>query len=263
MVSVLPHEFDGEAYKKSSIHQKEWGNKIISEFHFRGNERILDLGCGDGTLTANLAALVPDGFVLGIDSSHSMIETAKKLCQNNLTFKFQDINNLDYNEEFDVVYSNATLQWIKDHNRLLGNTFRCLKRNGIVRFNFAADGNCSHFITVSREAMQLPRYAMFFKSFEWPWYMPTLSEYEALAKMSKFSEIKAWSEVADRYFPNKETMIKWVKQPSLVPFLECIPPEHKKSFRDYVIEKMVTETLQADGTCFETFRRINLYGRKQ
>ncbi len=259
----LPHEFDGEAYKKSSTHQKEWGNRIISEFQFHGNERVLDLGCGDGVLTAHLAELVPDGFVLGIDSSHGMIEVAEKLSRSNLTFKCQDINTLGYNEEFDLVYSNATLHWVKDHRRLLENTYRGLRKNGVVRFNFAAEGNCSHFFKVIKEAMEQPAYAKFFKAFEWPWYMPALAEYEDLVKLSKFDEVKVWGEVADRYFPDKETMIKWVDQPSIVPFLECVPPECKKAFRDYVVEKMVRETLQADRTCFETFRRINLSCRKQ
>ena len=259
----MPHEFNGEAYKKSSTHQKEWGNKIISEFHFSGHEHILDLGCGDGVLTAQLAELVPDGFVLGIDSSRGMIEVARKLRKNNLAFKLQDINSLDQKEEFDLVFSNATLHWIKDHNRLLKNTFKCLRKDGMVRFNFAAEGNCAHFFKVIKLAMRLPEYSRYFKSFEWPWYMPSLDEYENLVRRSQFSEIRVWGEIADRYFPDKETMIKWIDQPSIVPFLERIPAGEKESFRDYTVEKMIEETLQADERCFETFRRINLSARKR
>lgn len=59
-------EFDGEKYKKASKHQKEWGNSLISELSLNGNEQILDLGCGDGSLTEQLAQLVPNGSVLGI-----------------------------------------------------------------------------------------------------------------------------------------------------------------------------------------------------
>jgi len=57
----MPYEFNGEVYKKASTHQKEWGNKIISELNLIGNEHVLDLGCGDGTLTSDIAVLVPDG----------------------------------------------------------------------------------------------------------------------------------------------------------------------------------------------------------
>jgi trans-aconitate 2-methyltransferase len=75
----MGHEFNGEAYKISSTHQKEWGTRIISEIHFNGREHILDLGCGDGVLTAQLAELVPQGSVLGIDSSKGMIEVASRV----------------------------------------------------------------------------------------------------------------------------------------------------------------------------------------
>lgn len=63
------YEFDGAKYKKASLHQKEWGNDLISKITLQGNETILDLGCGDGHLTEQLALLVPSGKVLGIDAS--------------------------------------------------------------------------------------------------------------------------------------------------------------------------------------------------
>ena len=72
-------EFDGQKYKKASAHQKEWGTRIISELCLTGEETILDLGCGDGVLTKQLADMVPRGKVLGIDASVGMIETAKEL----------------------------------------------------------------------------------------------------------------------------------------------------------------------------------------
>lgn len=132
----------------------------------------------------------------------------------------------------------------------------------MVRFNFAAEGNCSHFLKVIEIAMKLPEYSRYFQLFEWPWYMPVVDEYENLVRQFHFREIKVWGEIADRYFPDKETMTKWVDQPSIVPFLGCIPEMEKQGFRGYVVEKMLEETLQVDGRCFETFRRINLLARK-
>ena len=110
-------EFDGKKYKKASTHQKEWGNTLISELKLKGNERILDLGCGDGVLTEQLSLAVPKGKVLGIDASMGMIETAKGIIKDNIEFQRADINEIDYKNEFDIIFSNAALHWIKEIGR--------------------------------------------------------------------------------------------------------------------------------------------------
>ena len=74
---MMAYEFDGKKYEKASSHQKEWGKRIIEDLALQGAERILDLGCGDGTLAIQLSRLVPNGEVVGIDASHGMIEAAK------------------------------------------------------------------------------------------------------------------------------------------------------------------------------------------
>jgi trans-aconitate methyltransferase len=255
-------EFDGQKYKNASTHQKEWGARIISELNLEGKESILDLGCGDGVLTKMLSEIVPRGKVLGIDSSKGMLETARELEGSNLSFLYMDINKLNLFEEFDLIFSNATLQWVKDHDNLLRNCRKALKANGIVRFNFAGDGNCSNFFEVIKEVIIATEYKGFFTSFEWPWYMPTLSQYDKLASQHKFSDWKVWGENADRYFKNKDEMIRWIEQPSLVPFLKYLHDDEKAKFRDEVVDKMVKKTIQPDGTCFETFRRINFFARK-
>ena len=255
----MSFEFDGEKYKKASSHQKEWANKILGELHFNGNEIILDLGCGDGITTNQLAEMVPDGKVVGIDASRGMIKTAlKDKKQSNVYFEQKDINEIRYIEEFDFIFSNATLHWVKDHTKLLKKIFSGLRGNGSLMFNFAADGNCSYFFKVIRQAMNKKEYREYFKGYSWPWFMPTIEEYQKLAKEAEFSEIEIWGENADRYFEDTETMIKWIDQPSIVPFLKHIPQPEKENFRNYVVEQMIKETKQEDGTCFETFRRVNM-----
>ena len=173
-----------------------------------------------------------------------------------------DINDLDFVERFDVVVSNATLHWVKDHRRLLTNVHRALRPGGRLRFNFAGDGNCSHFFGVVREAMALERFAPHFAVFEWPWYMPSVEDYEALVAASGLRDARVWGENADRVFPDEEAMIRWLDQPSLVPFLAHVPDGEKTAFRTFVVERMIEETRQPDGRCFETFRRINVSATK-
>jgi trans-aconitate methyltransferase len=257
----MAHEFDGKKYAAASAHQKEWGTKLIRELSISGSERILDLGCGDGALTSQLAALT-EGAVIGIDASQGMIETAKLHQGKNVSFEVYDISILDFEDEFDIIFSNAALHWIKNHNALLKNVFRALKSGGILKFNFAGDGNCANFFGVVKEVIKLPQFVRYFSDFEWPWYMPTVEEYELLVRGIPFTESRVWGENADRFFADAETMIKWIDQPSLVPFMKLVSDEHKEDFRQFVIARMVQKTRHADGSCFETFRRINVVARK-
>lgn len=255
-------EFDGEKYKTASIPQKEWGNKLISELRLKGNENILDLGCGDGVLTEQLSFAVPNGKVLGIDASTGMIKTAEKIIKNNIKFQQADINKIDYKNKFDVIFSNAALHWIKDHNQLLANTYNALKMHGIILWDFGSDGNCANFIDIIHNKIMDTKYTEYFKDFEWPWFMPSKSQYEKLMSHTGFSNYTIMEVNRDRYFPNAEEIIKWIDQPCIVPFIKYIPDKIKESFRNEVITEMLKRTQQTNGTYFETFRRLKIYAEK-
>ena len=256
-------EFDGRKYRRASAHQREWGRGLIEKLGLAGHESILDLGCGDGTLTKELAACVPHGRVLGIDASQGMIAAACQLESANCTFRLQDINALDAAQEYDVIFSNATLHWIKDHEALLHNAHRALKPGGFIRFNFAGEGNCAHLFRVVRRIMTEPAFAPGFAQFEWPWFMPSVNEYETLVTRSAFRDAKVWEQNADRHFDNTDALVAWIDQPSIVPFLQHLQEAAlKTAFRDAVVDTMIRETRQPDGTCFETFRRVNVYAER-
>jgi len=110
--------------------------------------------------------------------------------------------------------------------------------------------------------MSRDEFSRHFSGFQWPWYMPPVGEYETLVAQSGFREVRVWGENADRFFPDTEAMVKWVDQPSLVPFLACVAEEDKAPFREFVVGKMIEETKLPDGRCLETFRRVNVFARK-
>jgi trans-aconitate 2-methyltransferase len=145
---------------------------------------------------------------------------------------------------------------------LLSNVFKALKDKGTARFQFAGDGNCSNLIRILKETISAREYSTFFRKFDWPWYMPAVDDYRTLLDEVAFSEKKVWSENADKHFESTEVMIKWIDQPSLVPFLGYVVENDRRLFRDTVVKRMIKETLQNDGTSYETFRRINVLARK-
>lgn len=255
-------EFDGKKYAEVSRHQTEWGESLLAGIQLKGNEAVLDLGCGDGRLTEQLASLVFNGKVTGIDASSGMIECARRRRRNNLQFIQMNINDLDFHNEFDIIFSNAALHWIKDHRKLLKNIINALKDNGRIFWNFAAKGNCANFFEVIRAIIKKPEYSPFFTDFQWPWYMPSVDEYKDLLNNSVFSEIIVDEENRDRYFTTVDEMTGWLDQPTIVPFLQRIPETIKPTFRQEIITAMLHKTIQPDGRCFETFRRLLVIAKK-
>jgi trans-aconitate 2-methyltransferase len=255
-------EFDALRYQRASTHQQEWGQRLIAELKLLGHERILDVGSGDGSLTHKLAAAVPRGSVVGLDASAQMVEAARVLEGPNLRFVRMGILDADFREEFDVAFSSATLHWVQDHGRLLGVLYRAVRPEGVVRLSFAGEGNCSRLIAVLKELMEETAYEPAFRGFVWPWYMPDVESYERLVREVPFSSARVWGEVADRHFSSVESMVGWIDQPSLVPFRQHLDAATGERFRRDVIARMTGRTREADGRCFETFRRINVLARK-
>lgn len=255
----MAFDFDGDKYRQASGHQKEWGNAIIAELNLRGDEAILDLGCGDGVLTRRLAGLAPDGEVLGIDASPGMIATAEQKKERNLSFALMDIAGIGFAEQFDVILSNAALHWVKNHPNLLDRCKKALKKGGILKWSFGGFGNCSNLNEVLMASMKMPEYENLFKGFEWPWYMPAEEEYAGLLENAGYGEYEVTLENADRHFADSGELVRWIDQPCIVPFLEYIKDEtEKKKFRDTVVTRMIEKTRCSDGTYFETFRRIRV-----
>ena len=113
------YKWDALDYQKSSEAQLKLGRELIAKLGLKGGEHVLDIGCGDGKVTAEIASRLPQGSVTGIDNSRVMIELA---CHTfapdefpNLRFIRMDARELDFQSAFDIVFSNAVLHWISDH----------------------------------------------------------------------------------------------------------------------------------------------------
>ncbi|WP_406658081.1 methyltransferase domain-containing protein [Methanolobus sp. ZRKC2] len=259
----MSNGFDGQKYEKSSSHQKEWGERLIKEIDLKGTEHILDLGCGNGLITKALAERVPEGSVVGVDSSSSMLERARFHQLDNMEFRLLDISDIIFDREFDIVFSNAAMHWVRDHGNVLRKIYASLKSGGIMRMQFAGEGNCPTLSKVLEESMSSAAFEQLFQDFEWPWYMPDANSYEDMLSSAGFMKYRVWMEDADRNFQDDQSFVGWIEQPSLVPFMNALPEESYALFRDTVIEKTKAAALQADGTYFEAFRRINVFAVKE
>ncbi|WP_225587700.1 class I SAM-dependent methyltransferase [Methylomonas fluvii] len=115
---------NAQDYAQNSQAQQQWAKELIAGMRLTGRETVLDLGCGDGKVTAEIAAIVDQGTVVGIDNSEAMIALAQRRYPQtqhpNLAFQVMDAGNLSFAEQFDVVFSNAVLHWVKQHQPVGG-----------------------------------------------------------------------------------------------------------------------------------------------
>jgi SAM-dependent methyltransferase len=170
--------WDPEGYARNARFVAELGLAVVDLLAPRRGERILDLGCGDGYLTAKLAALGVD--VLGVDASAPQVEAARRL---GVKAQVVDALDLDYDAEFDAVFSNATLHWVKETDRAIANVFRALKPGGRFVGEFGGAGGLARIRAALAEA--LTRRGLDFAALD-PWYFPTAQEYRGRLERNGF-----------------------------------------------------------------------------
>lgn len=257
----MAHEFDGAGYAAASAPQKAWGRDLVAGLTLHGDENVLDLGCGDGVLSALIAARLPRGRVMGLDASRGMLDQARLLAGPNLEFRREDITRIEFQGEFDLVFSNSTLHWVGAHGPLLGRIHRALVPGGLLTANFAAQGNIAHATGALEKTMARPEFRPLFSGFTWPWYMPRPEEYQAVLAASPFAQ--AWLETENRdALLGQESYVGLLDQPCLVPFLAALPLEKKAQFRSLVLEEALGRARAKNGY-METFRRLVVTARKK
>ena len=111
---MKPYRWNAKDYNQNSANQEKWAKELIARLKLKGSERILDIGSGDGKVTADIARLVPKGRVTGVDISPEMIRFSKQTFGKipNLNFRQADASALPFNKEFDVVVSFTCLHWV-------------------------------------------------------------------------------------------------------------------------------------------------------
>ncbi|MDQ1261973.1 MAG: Fibrillarin-like rRNA/tRNA 2-O-methyltransferase, partial [Euryarchaeota archaeon] len=173
------HKWNPADYQKSSSAQYNWAMALVAGLRLNGDEQILDIGCGDGRITAHLAGLVPGGSVLGIDLSPDMIGFAagKYAGQTNLSFQVGDASDLKFAEQFDLVVSFACLHWVKDHLSVLKSVQQSLAPGGRFLMQCGGRGNAARLLELTGELINSPPWKKYFSGFSFPYHFYGPQEY--------------------------------------------------------------------------------------
>ena len=234
--------WNSEDYAKQSGAQFKWAQELISKLNLTGNESVLDIGCGDGKVTALLSGQLPGGSVTGIDSSEEMIALAKKnhppAYFSNLSFAQMDAVKLEFENIFDAAFSNAALHWVKDQIPLLNGVHKNLKNAGRILFQLGGKGNALDFFNVVNEIITDKRWDMYFKKFSFPWNFASPDEYRRWLDQTGFSVTRAELIEKDMSQQGKEGLAGWVRT-TWMPYTNRVPANNQDQFIDEIVSTYI------------------------
>lgn len=237
------YHWNAEDYARNSAGQAEWAQGLMSKLDLAGGEKLLDIGCGDGKITVQLAEKLSRGKVVGVDSSYEMVGLAKGMykCRENqnLRFLMADFRSLPFYEHFDIVFSNAPLHWVRDHKTVLWSIYRALAPGGRILLQMGGKGNAAGILRVLNRLMEQTKWREYFNEFKFPYGFYAPQEYEAWLQEAGFDLKRI--ETIDKLmrFANADKLTGLLRT-SWLPYTERIPG----SLRDEFIQSTTQAYLQ-------------------
>lgn len=256
------YKWNAKDYENHSESQQIWARELISKLSLKGTEKILDIGCGDGKVTAEIARLVKNGHVVGIDNSSQMIKLAKKRYPNsscpNLIFEEMDASNLLFTESFDVIFSNAALHWIKNHKPLLQGIFNSLKTQGKIFLQMGGKGNAKDILAVLENIISSPEWAPYFSGFGFPYGFYGVEEYRSMVLETGFKIVRIELIPKDMIHTKKSDMEGWIRT-TWLPYTERIPRDKRDMFINQIASQYIaTKSSDTDGKIHVSMVRLEV-----
>jgi len=233
-----------------------FGQDLITALAPREAEHILDVGCGTGDLANKIHEL--GAQVIGIDASENMIQQAQhKYSQ--IQFAVRDATALDYHEEFDAVFSNAALHWIKPQRQALHSIYQSLKQGGRFIAEFGGKGNIK--MITDEVINQYAAYGLEYDMAQFPWYFPSTGEYAALMEEVGFTV--AYIQYFYRPTPleGKDGIRNWLHMFGSGLFIGV--PEDVREQMIMAVQENLGKSLFHDGKWIADYKRIRVIGIKE
>jgi trans-aconitate 2-methyltransferase len=194
-------DWDAERYHRLSEPQVAWGRRVLERLAPRAGERVLDLGCGTGRLTADIAARTGT-LVVGADRSPAMVEQARVRRAPHTAFVLADGVALPFAGMFDAVFSAATFHWIEDHERLFRAVRQALRPGGRLVAQCGGGPNLSRLLARAHALMDSVRFNPWFGEWRDPWNFAGVDETRARMEAAGFTAVDVSLEPAPTTFPD-------------------------------------------------------------
>jgi trans-aconitate 2-methyltransferase len=236
-------EWNASDYNRQSTLQQVMAEEQLALLTLNGDERILDVGCGDGKITAEVATRVPRGSILGTDPSKDMIAFAASHFAGpqyaNLRFEVADVRRMPYRNEFDLIISFNALHWVPEQGQALDCLRAALKPQGRAMLRFVSEGPRISLEDVIEQTRQQPQWTKYFPGYLKPYLHLTPKDYQTLAQQHGFQVTrlhvndKAWDFKTREGFVNfaEATFVEWTR---------LIPDAEKLAFITDVLNRYQT-----------------------
>jgi len=232
-------DWDAGSYREVSQLQRQLATRALDRVELGGDHDVLDVGCGDGRITALIARRVPAGTVLGIDSSAAMIEAARGAeatrALPNLRFQRCDVRALPYRDRFDWVVSFNVLHWVPDQAVALDRICAALHPSGTALLQFVCAGERPSLEDIAAYVCGLPRWRGFFAGFRQPFHHVDPGGYPHLAAASSLRVLETCVEDVTWDFGSRAAFARWC-QVGFVSWTSRLPDGLATVFLDEVLD---------------------------
>jgi trans-aconitate 2-methyltransferase len=229
-------DWDAAAYHRLSKPQREWAREVLERLPLRGDEAVLDAGCGSGGVTVMLLERLPRGRVIGVDGSPSMIEEARRSLaewSDQVELHVADLTALELPQAVDAVFSNATFHWIPDHEQLFARLRAAMKDGAPLVAQCGGEGNVAEFAEAIERASALPDFAPAFEGWPAPYNFAGPAETEERLRLAGFDRIRCWLE---EKVVQPEPAREFAAAAGLAAHLERLPEAQRGPFTDAVLD---------------------------
>lgn len=254
-----PREWNSSQYHLLSDPQFQWGLKVLNRLELRGDETVLDAGCGTGRVTAELVKRLPRGRVIASDFSENMIRSAREnLAQqfgDRISFLQADMADLPLKSEVDCIFSTAAFHWVQDHDALFRSLFRALRPGGRIVAQCGGGPNLEKSYGRAREIiLQRPDFAAYFEGFREPVHFAFPEETIERLHRAGFQDAEAWLESTPTTIEDAQTFREFLRTVVLRAHVAKLPLDGV----EYLLDRM-TELGEKDDPAFTLdYWRLNI-----
>jgi trans-aconitate methyltransferase len=259
-------DWDAARYDRVSKPQLEWGRNVTARLAPAAGERILDLGCGTGRLTVEIATAVSGGQVVGLDPSAAMLSVARQAAPAwtstvnpvSLTYVRGNGSALPFAGAFDAIFSNATLHWIADHDSVFRSVYTALRPGGRFVAQCGGGPNLARLYSRAASLMRDPAFAGFFGGWRDPWHFVLPDVTRPALLRAGFEVIDASLEEAPVTFGDPDAYSEFIECVCVRHHLEHLPKERHADF----LSELTTAARADDPALTLDYWRLNIHARR-